>query len=494
MDWIHQLIEPHSDKAPAILDHDGRRYSYGEMRAMVDTATQALRAHGVRPGDRVMIVAENCALYPITVFACSRLKAWANPVNARMSHDELEAIRNHSEARAMVFTAPASDEAKSHATAYGASDIATLPCGALSVSPVFNAAPEPVEDDPKSRVAALLYTSGTTSAPKGVMLTHANMCWNAQASARLRRMAPEDRVIGILPGTHIFGFASTMLATFHTGSEMQFITRFSVPAMLDALEQGGAVMPAVPQMYAHLLAWLDRNDRPLKAPKLHYISAGGAPLDPDLKRRTEAAFGLPLRNGMGMTETSPTALATSHENPDEGTSVGKAVPDVTIWLDSADENGVGELMVRGPNVMKGYYRNPEATAAVLQDGAIHTGDLARIDENGMVHIVGRLKELIIRSGFNVYPPEVEAMLTKHPALEQAAVVGRPVPGNEEIVAFVIARAPVTGAEIKEWLHQHLAAYKVPQHVFVVDAFPAAATGKILKHKLLDHFAALLPGD
>lgn len=491
MPWIHDLIADKPATAPAIIDFDEARYSYGDLRRMVDQTAAALAAHGVRPGDRVMIVAENCAMYPVAVFACSQLKAWVNPVNARQSHQELEAIAQHSGARAMLFTANASDAAMAHANAFAAQNLADLACGPLLVSPIAQTTPEIVDDTPETRTAALIYTTGTTSAPKGVMLTHANLCWNANTSANLRGLTGDDRVIGVLPGTHIFGFSSSMLATFRSGAELQFLSRFTPESVLKALAQGGSVMPAVPQMYAHLIAYLDSHNQSLDAPRLRYISSGGAPLDPDLKHRTEAVFGLPLHNGMGMTECSPTMAATRRDAPATDTSVGKAVDGVTLWIDTPDDKGVGELMVKSPGMMKGYYHNPDATAAILQNGILHSGDLAQIAEDGTVHIVGRLKELIIRSGFNVYPPELEAMLTKHPSLTQAAVVGRQMAGDEQIVAFVLARTKVSEQDIKDWLHSRLTAYKVPQRICIVDAFPTAATGKILKHKLLSHFSDIL---
>jgi acyl-CoA synthetase (AMP-forming)/AMP-acid ligase II len=179
-------------------------------------------------------------------------------------------------------------------------------------------------------------------------------------------------------------------------------------------------------------------------------------------------------------------------DPRGDTSVGQILDDVECLIDEPDQDGVGELLIRGPNIMKGYYRNPEATAAAIrEDGYFRSGDLAKIDPDGTLWIMGRKKELIIRSGFNVYPPEVEAMLTRHPGVLQTAVVGRQVPGNEEILAFATARPGVSELDLKDFLKAHLVGYKVPQHVFIIDAFPAAATGKILKHKLVSTFADLI---
>ena len=250
-----------------------------------------------------------------------------------------------------------------------------------------------------------------------------------------------------------------------------------------------SVFPAVPQMYANLLRYMDKTGADLSAPKLHYISAGGAPLDPDWKARTEAVFGLALNNGYGITEAAPTVSATRVGEPRGDVSVGPAVWDVTLSIDDPDANGVGEVLIEGPGVMKGYYKNPEATAEALpRPGLLRSGDLGRL-EDGILFIEGRKKELIIRSGFNVYPPELEGMLTKHPNVSVAAVVPHRRAGNEDILAFVLG--DIASEDLGNWLRERLVAYKQPQAIFMVDEFPTAPTGKILKHKLASHFADLI---
>jgi len=414
------------------------------------------------------------------------------PVNARHTAGELRSLREHSGARIMLFTGHASAEAAAHVVEFSADISLPLDCGNLQATPVFETEPEPVEDDPTQRVAALLYTTGTTSAPKGVMLTHSNLCWNARVSARLRHLTPDDLVLGVLPGSHIFGFCSTLMAAFHIGCCTRFVPRFTPEAVLNALADGASAMPAVPQMYERILTHLHQTGEALNAPRIRYLSAGGAPLDPDLKARTEATFGVPLNNGYGITECSPTISATRPEDPRDDVSVGPALWDVTVTVDAPGDDGIGELIVQSPGVMKGYYRNPEATALALpRPGIFRTGDLGRIDPDGMIYVEGRVKELIIRSGFNVYPPEVEAMLTQHDQVLQAAVVPRRVGSNEEILAFVMARDELTADALADWLRPRLVAYKQPQHIYIVDAFPIAPTGKVLKHKLIAHFATLL---
>ena len=491
-DWVHQLIENPPRAAPATMDADGCRFSYGDLCDLTRQLADRLADHGVRAGDRLMLVCENCTSYAVTVMAASRRGAWIVPVNARHSGEELQAIRAHCGARCMVFTGDASAPAAAHATAFGAVKTLEMACGGLLVTPCVDAAAEPVEDDPARRVAALLYTTGTTSAPKGVMLTHKNLCWNAMISARLRGLSRDDLVLGVLPGSHIFGFSSTLLAALFAGACTRFVPRFTPELALQAIAEGATAMPAVPQMYERILTHLHRTGEALNAPRLRYISACGAPLDPDLKARTEAAFGLTLNNGYGITETAPGVAATRPHAPRDDVSVGPALWGVSLTVDDPDADDIGEIVIESPGVMRGYYRDAQATAAVLpKPGVFRSGDLGRIDADGSVYIVGRLKELIIRSGFNVYPPEIEAMLTRHENVLQAAVVPRLVGGDEEILAFVMTRDGLSGAALADWLRPLLVAYKQPRDIFVVDAFPIAPTGKVLKHKLLTHFASLL---
>jgi acyl-CoA synthetase (AMP-forming)/AMP-acid ligase II len=238
-------------------------------------------------------------------------------------------------------------------------------------------------------------------------------------------------------------------------------------------------------MYARLLELcaLDGIAAPL-ASRLRFAYAGGSPLDPGLKRGVERLLGVPLHNGYGLTEAAPTVSQTRLDAPRNDTSVGLAIPGVEVRLDGPD----GRLFVRGPNVMQGYYRDPDGTRAVLsEDGWLDTGDLARQDPDGALFIAGRSKELIIRSGFKVYPLEVETVLNAHPAVTQSAVVGRALAdGNEEVVAFVqpsAGNAP-TPAALDDWAAARLAPYKRPARIVLMDSLPAAPSGKVLKHKLI----------
>jgi acyl-CoA synthetase (AMP-forming)/AMP-acid ligase II len=493
---LHQLVDRNAVERPdatAVRDHDGRTLSWAALADAVGDAEAALRERGVRPGDRVLLVAENCVEMIAFLHACSRLDAWAAPINARVVEAELEGARADASARLAVFTTSVSSDAASHAARAGAKPVAGG-FGAVALTDAADAAPEPVRDD-RDQVAILLYTTGTTGRPKGVMLSHGNFLFAGDASAAMRAMHPGDVLYGVLPLTHVFGLASMLTAAATSGAQIWLQPRFRPELVLAALREGVTILPAVPQMHALIVAHAaglgidSLADLPLR-----FISSGGAPLDPELKRRVEALFSLPLQNGYGMTETTAGVTATRSALGSGDTSVGVPFPGVEVRLDTPDggAESVGEILTRGPHVMLGYYRNPEETARVLgEDGFLRTGDLGRLDAEGRLHVVGRSKELIIRSGFNVYPVEVEGALAEHPKVVSSAVVGRPAAGgNEDVVAFVQISpgAALTAEELEAHLASRLSPYKRPNRYVITNELPATATGKILKHKLLDHFS------
>jgi len=296
----------------------------------------------------------------------------------------------------------------------------------------------------------------------------------------------------VLPLSHVYGLSSMCMGTLLAGAALHLQPRFTPAGLERALtEERVTLCQGVPAMYAKYLEHLASHRRAFSAPSLRAIYCGGSPLAASVKRDVEATFGFTLHNGYGLTEAAPTVTQTRHDAPRTDCSVGTALPGEELRLvgpDGADVKAgeVGELWVRGPNIMRGYYRDPKATAAALREGGwLATGDLARIDPDGAVHIEGRLKELIIRSGFNVFPVEVEAVLNAHPDVSQSAVVGREVEGNEEVVAFVepAPGAAVDAEALLAFAAASLAPYKRPCEVIVLEKLPAAASGKILKARL-----------
>ena len=494
IDAIPRRIAARTPDAPALRE-DGRCVSYAALVSLIDGYAVLLRARGVRPGDRVLLVSENCVDQVALIFAAAMLDAWSVHLNPRLSAPEVDAIQAHCGARLALYTAQVSPEAAAHAARACAGAH-----GALMIGPLNDACvPEKVEGAP---VAALVYTTGTTGQPKGVMLSHRNLLFVASVSSRLRGLVPQDRAWGVLPISHVYGLTSVLLGTLCAGACLQLAPRFTPAAMLRAIREDGlSIVQGVPAMYARLLelaAASPAAPSPLPS-RLRFAYAGGSPLDPDLKRRAEALLGLPLHNGYGLTEAAPTVSQTRLDAPRADTSVGQPIPGVEVRIvdkaghDVAD-GAPGALWVRGPNVMRGYYRAPGPSAAALRPGGwLDTGDMARRDADGALFIVGRGKELIIRSGFNVFPLEVETVLNAYPGVMQSAVVGKAVAdGNEEVVAFVQPAAGQALAvdALQAWAAARLAPYKRPGRIVLMKALPAAATGKVLKHALKEAAAAL----
>jgi long-chain acyl-CoA synthetase len=474
-------------QAPALHDA-GRYWSYAELADAVKQAAALLRAWQLRPGDRLAVIGENCIGQVVLTFAAADLDVWIVPVNGRLAAREVDQVLRHSGARRALYLPLAMcPETATHAARHGAQPVDT-PCGQSLLGPLNMACvPEPTHAAAQEQVAALLYTTGTTGQPKGVMLSHRNLLYVAAVSSALRGVTPQDRVYGVLPLSHVYGLTSVLLGTLYAGACLYLCPRFSVDALLAALhDQRLSIVQGVPAMYARLLEKLG-DATPLPT-QLRFAYAGGSPLSPDLKARVEKLLGLPLHNGYGLTESAPTVSQTRLDQPRSDTSVGHAIPGVEVRVTVlGNDPTCGELQIRGPNVMLGYYREAELSAAAIDaEGWLNTGDLVRQHADGALFIVGRSKELIIRSGFNVYPLEVETVLNAHPSVTQSAVVGRGgAHGDEEIVAFVELdpQHPASMATLQHYLADQLAPYKRPSRIVAMDALPAAASGKILKARL-----------
>lgn len=477
----------------ALID-DGGAWSYRELDARLRQIAERLTSLGVRAGDRMMIVSENCIALAALLLAASRIDAWAIVANPRLSGRELDQIRDHSGARRAFFTCAASKEAAAHAVRWG-SDVRSIgPLHDIGVSPLNDSTlPEPVEDDCAKQIAVLIYTSGTTGTPKGVMLSHENLMISAWTTAYFRKMGSRDKLYVVLPISHIVGI-SLLIMTLMVGGTVRLVSKYDPPALAKAIaEEGITILNGVPATYQRLLEYKTvAGIKQLDRGALRLIAVAGAPLDPDLKARVEKEFGLPLSNGYGVTECSPGISGVRFDQPRSDQAVGTLLPGVEARVRTIDgipvrRGEIGELHVRGRNVMRGYYRAPELTARVIDsEGWFNTGDLARFDGD-CLFIAGRTKEMIIRSGFNVYPAEVEAVLNAHEAVVQSAVVGRVASGNEEVIAFVqpLPGSSVTAADLMAYAGTQLTSYKRPSEIILMSSLPATSTGKILKHKLAE---------
>lgn len=481
--------------APALL-FSGQILTYGGLRDAVMQIGDFLLSQGVVPGDRVLVVAENDATAPLLMLAAQWMGAWPCIVNARIAAAEMSALRHVVEPRLVVFADSPSRESQAFARELGATQVTIPVAGPLKIAAFAGVTAEPVQDDADQRTALILFTSGTTGLPKAVMLSHAALLGIGATLAQVRQVRQGGRYDGGAPLSHVMGVC-TLMSVLHGGASLALNGRVDVPELAARISEGTIThLSFVPTVYARLLDHIRQTGLEMSGARLEYISSGGAPLDPSLKAEVEAMFGVRLVNGYGMTECCPISRTHPHRDfaPD---SIGYAEPGASVRIarvdgSEAEDGEVGELWARAVGRMQGYYRNPEASAEALRDGGwIATGDLATRASDGEIRIVGRRKEMIIRSGFNVYPAEVEAALGSYPAVLQSAVVGVKQPdGNEEIVAFVQPRpgALLTPEEIQAHVRKKLAPYKCPSRVFLRDALPLGSTGKILKRQLLDELS------
>jgi len=483
----HQILSwvDKTPDAPAVREAQ-QELTYSQLGASVEEAKGLLVQAGLRPGDRVMLVAENGVALLCLFLAISELDGIAAVINARLSDREIDLIAADCDPRLIITTSPAADV---HGARLGATWLVTT-FGDLGCTAPRNSEPEVVAEDPAQQVLAMIYTTGTTGTPKGVMLTHQNLSFIAFISGKLRGIQQGDRIYCVLPMSHVFGLSAVSSSVLFSGGCVHLVPRFSAAEALRAIEEDQIVgFLGVPTMYAMMLEILAQRSE-WQPGELRFMFSGGAPLDPHLKARIESTFGMPLHNGYGLTESGPTICQTRLYAPLANCSVGYCLPGVQIKLlgkagQAVAAGEIGELWVKGPNIMKGYFRKPELTAEVVKDGWFNTADLVFQDPSGAVNIVGRTKELIIRSGFNVYPPEVEAVLASYPSVSVCAVLGRKIEGDEEIVAFV---QPVEGQAIDvegllRYARDYLAGYKLPSKVVVRAQLPTAPSGKILKHQL-----------
>ena len=500
---IHHLLDrwlAEAPQRPFIHLPQGRSLSFADLGALTDTAEAELRQLGVRAGERVLVVAENCPEHAALILACSRVGAWSCGVNARMAPNEIDAFATKADARVVYFTTAGSNAAAAHARRFAVLHSA-LP--GMQHSPVDCQAL--AETGPQhGEVAALIFTSGTTGSPKGVMVGHDALIHFARISAASRALGPQDRSYAFVPMTHIFGLGTVLLASLHAGSQLVIRPKFDPSDLLDALAHHGiSQLQGPPALYASLLAYLHQQGiRYPEAPALRYVYTGAGPLDLTLKKRVEAAFGQVLHHGYGLSEYAGTVHLTrlGEQRPDtsagyvvEGADVQVADPVSGQRLPFGER---GELWIRGRGLMPGYFRDPEATAAVMREGGWYaSGDLGELHADGALFVVGRLKEMIIRSGFNVYPAEVELALNQLPGVQRSAVVGRPdKDGNEEVIAFVelLSGATFDEAAARLRLRELLAPYKQPSHIVTVTELPTSHNGKVLKRQLQEQAITLNP--
>jgi long-chain acyl-CoA synthetase len=503
-DLLDFRARSHGPKDALVLGDE--RVTYGQLHDRAHTFAGQLQSLGIVRGDRVGLFLPNCIDYVAAFFGAVGMGCIVVPINPLLKAEEITHILNDAQARALIvheYLLPGTMQALPElptlssiivvpATAAG---LGNLPEHAIKIvefekSKSFKDA-WPVQIDSAEDVAVIVYTSGTTGRPKGAVLTHNNLMSVFPARLDLLDIDEHDRCMGVLPLCHIYGMTVVMIGSVAKASTLVIVPKFDCKLILETIEhERVTLLPAVPAMYQFMLAELAQNSYDVSTIRICF--SGAAPLPAAAIAKIEEAFGAPVIEGYALTETACAATINPLHGERKAGSVGPGLPGLEIGILDANKtllptgkDNVGEIAVRGPNVMLGYYKQPEATAEVLVDGWFLTGDLGYLDEAGYLYIVGRKKELIIRGGANIYPKEVEDAIMRLPGVQEVAVIGVPDPHMGERVKAVVVRASeeVTEDVIKAHCTNLLADYKVPRLVEFIPILPRNSTGKVLKRML-----------
>ncbi len=494
---LASIIDGHPDDTLAFISR-GRRTTYGELRAQVTELRSGLVRLGVQPGDRVAILSANNWFFAVSYLAALGAGAVVVPLNPSSPSAEIRNELNVIGARVAIVGPSGRDAMAGIGSGATPVEHVVVPdgvelAGATPLAKLMGADPVPVVDRGPDDLAVLIFTAGTSGAPRAAMLTHGNLRANLEQMQRHpgRALRPDDVSLGVLPLFHIFGLNVLLGLSLYAGASVVLVERFDPASALDTIRDHGVTLIAgAPPMFQ---SWANSREADSSSmATVRLVVSGAAPLHPDVSEAFERRFAQPIFQGYGLTEASPTVTSSVIGGIAKPASIGLPLPGIEVRL--VDEEGedallgdAGEVWVQGPNVFVGYWENAEATArALTDDGWLRTGDVAVLDDDGYLFLVDRVKDLIIVSGFNVYPAEVEDALIEHPGIAGVAVVGVPHPHSGETVkAFVV---PADGHhleedEVIEFCAGRLARYKCPTKVTFVPELPTGTGGKLLRREL-----------
>lgn len=485
---LAQRASQFADKTFLISEADGREWTYNEFDRAVNRTANMLRARGVGRGDVISLLLPNSAEYIVAYFACWRLGALAGPVNSLLKDEEIDWIIRNSEARLVVTTSEwverLPERIWSDETGFVRFDNVDEAAGD------FSDTLEPVDlslDDE----AIIIYTSGTTGKPKGCLLTHGNLIANARQITEWMNFGPEDRLLTMMPLFHMNAVSVTTMSALYAGGSTVVSPKFSASRFWDIIEKYRVTsFGSVATMLSMLLEKGWESGAVPSSGSLRFAMCGSAPVPAEVLRKFEETFGVLVIEGYGLSEsTCRSTFNPPNENRRPG-SCGQPIGNEMKVVDENDEEvpdgELGEIVLRGPNICKGYFKNPEATAKAFVNGWFHTGDIARRGADGFFYIADRKSDMIIRGGENIYPREIDDLLYTHPAVAAAAVIG--VPDDlygEEVAAFVVLKEgeSATAEALTEFCRKHLADFKCPKTVHFLDEIPKGPTGKLLKREL-----------
>lgn len=492
---LARIIEGHDPDRPALISRN-RETTYGQLGEQVARLRGGLAAQGVTRGDRVAILCGNNRFFVVSYLATIGLGAIAVPLNPTSPGSELQRELTEVGAKAAIV-GPTAHAAWAHVdrTAVATLDTVVIaegeaPEGTLPLDELLAADPVPIVDVERDHIAALLFTSGTAGPPRAAMLSHGNLLANIeQGRSVVDHTRAEDVVYGVLPLFHIFGLNVVLGVSLSVGATILLVQRFDpATAVQSIVQRKVTVLPGAPPMW---VAFAHFDELPGDSfATVRLALSGASRLGPAVAERFQERFGVTIYEGYGLTEASPVVTSSVGMEVKPG-SVGRALAGQEVRVVDHDGNDVpagdaGEVWVRGPNVFLGYWNDPEATARVLRDGWLRTGDVGVVDDDGYLYLVDRAKDLIIVSGFNVYPAEVEEVLAGHPAVAEVGVLGVPHPHHGEAVkAYVVLHegASVDEDTLVDYAHDYLASYKCPTKVVFVDSLPRNPAGKLLRREL-----------
>ncbi|HMG34160.1 MAG TPA: long-chain fatty acid--CoA ligase [Blastocatellia bacterium] len=471
------------------------RFTYSEFVAEVEKRAELLASLGIKKGDRVSLLLANSAEYFVSYFACFKLGAWAGPVNSLLKHQEIEYVISNSEASAVITTPellPGLRNIQSAAPSVRAmvliEDGEWKVIAGNSIPAVSRSAEVSLDDE-----AVIIYTSGTTGKPKGVMLTHRNMLANAKQISEWLGLNENDRALMIMPLFHVNAVMTTGLAALWAGGSIVLEPRFTASRHWQIIsEHAVTYFGSVATMLSMLNhTWADGLPAGCDTSSLRFALCGSAPVPVEVIRAFESKFGCVVVEGYGLSESTCRSTFNPTGDGRRPGSVGLPIGnEMRVFDDSDNELGpgkIGEIVLRGPNIMKGYYKNAAATEQAFRSGWFHTGDLGYKDEEGYFYIVDRKSDMIIRAGENIYPREIDEVLYSHPKVKDAATIGVPHEiYGEEVKAFVILRegCEASEEELMDYCKERLADFKCPKTVSFVEDIPKGPTGKLLKRELL----------
>jgi long-chain acyl-CoA synthetase len=469
---------------------DDLEISYEQLDEATARVAAMVKDKGVEPGDRVGVMLPNVPYFPIVYYGVLRAGGTVVPMNVLLKGRETTFYLKDPEAKLLFAWHEFADAAQTGADEAGAEAIMVKP-GEFEQLIAGYEPDRDVVDCGDDDTAVILYTSGTTGKPKGAELTHSNLLTNADSAGALVDSGEDDIVLGALPLFHSFGQTCSLNATIFVGGTLTMIPRFDPGKALEIMQRDKVtIFQGVPTMFTAMLHHEGRDEFDLSS--LRVCNSGGSAMPVEVLKGFEEAFGCKVLEGYGLSETSPVASFNHIDRERKPGSIGTPIKDVQMKViddegNEVPQGEVGEIAIKGPNVMKGYWNRPDATKeAIDDDGWFKTGDMAKVDEDGYFFIVDRKKELIIRGGYNVYPREVEEVLYEHPAVQEAAVVGVPDENmGEEVGAAVVLKQGQECDEqtLRNFVKEQVAGYKYPRKIWFTDELPKGPTGKILKREI-----------